>query len=363
MTLPVMHIAFVVANYPPHTGGVERHVATLASVLQRRGIRVSVFNVEPRGGRFQEGVRVVGLGRHLEVGGVAALPSADALRVVPRALRNESVTHVSVHTRFFPATWLGLLSGRRVGLPVTLTEHGGGPVASGGDLLRVATRGIDRTAGTWAFRRAGALLAVSERSADFVEELSGRRPLVCGNGIDVRWWAPEGPVASRRKLVFVGRLVQEKGWRAFLDILDELPTDVSGVVLGSGPDEKAAAAEVARRGLEGRVAFLGEADPGRVREELRGAVYVNPSTAAEGLQTTLLEAACAGARVATYDVGGAAEVRTAGAAIEVVQPGDIRGLGRGIGALMHRDWRAAPGLWEYEWSRVADHYVDVWRSM
>lgn len=353
-----IHLAFVLANFPPHVGGVERHVERLAAELIESGVRVTVFTLEEPGERVADGISVVGLGRHVAVGDVAALPGARPAAGLARELRGRGVTHVSVHTRFFPATWLGLWAGHRAAVPVILTEHGGGHVQTGGPAFRLATQIVDQTMGRQALRRADALLAVSTRAASFVEAISGRRPAVCGNGIDPEWWAPSGSVPDAPRLVFVGRVVAEKGWRDFLAIVEALP-GVPADILGDGPEITHLRAFVSTSGLAGRVRIHGQVDPTHVRELLRGAVYVNPSTAAEGLQTTLLEAAASGARIATFDVGGAAESEQAGATIRRVTVGDLAGLTEATRQALEDRWEPPEHIERFSWPRVAGVYLEA----
>ena len=53
------HIAFVVNNYPPRVGGVEKHVGALAARLVGLGHRVTVFTLSDEPGvSVEDGVRV-----------------------------------------------------------------------------------------------------------------------------------------------------------------------------------------------------------------------------------------------------------------------------------------------------------------
>ena len=248
------------------------------------------------------------------VADIWSLPALGAARGLPQQLRAWHADVVSVHTRFFPATWLGIAAAHRAHVPVVLTEHGGGPVHSRSPAADAAARSVDTTMGRWAWRRADTVLAVSKRSAQFVERGSGRRPAVVGNGVDQDFWSagPE-PGSPRPRVVFVGRLVEEKGWREFLRVVAELPEPWHGVIAGDGPDIADVRSVVARAGLSQRVQIPGRLDREALRDLYRDGILVNPSTAAEGLQTTLLEAAAAGGRIATYDVGGVDEVVAAGA--------------------------------------------------
>lgn len=357
-----MRLAFVVGNYPPHLGGLENHVRSLAGELTRVGVRITVYNVEA-GTRTMDGVPVIGLGRHFDVSGVVAFPSRGATSFLERDLTDRGITHVSTHTRFFPATWLGIKVARGLGLPVLLTEHGGGHVRTGGIVPRLGARVIDSTMGRHALRSATEVLAVSRVAADFVKAMSGRTAPVCGNGIDLPRWRATSAPRPRRNLVFAGRLVREKGWREFLAVAATMPRDVTALVAGDGPDARDVPAEVARLGLTGRVSISGEIPADRLRDQLAGSVYVNPSVAAEGFQTTLLEAAVAGARVATYPVGGSDEVFAGGVVGGIAPSGDVTALARIARQALDLEWIEPTLLERYSWPAVARVYLATLRGM
>jgi glycosyltransferase involved in cell wall biosynthesis len=188
--------------------------------------------------------------------------------------------------------------------------------------------------------------------------LAGRQSTVLGNGVDAAFWAA-GRSAPRRHVVFAGRLVPEKGWREFLVILAGLSPDVTATVAGDGPDLAALRQAIRGLGLEPRVEVTGRLAQPLLRAAYAGSVYVNPSRAAEGFQTTLLEAGLAGARIATYDVGGAAEVvGSGGAAGRVVPAGDVSALRLAVSQLLEGETTSCPEvLWQYDWPRLADRFL------
>ncbi len=357
-----MHVGVVLTNYPPRLGGVEAHTEALAGQLVRAGHAVTVVcldgSVPALSAQERDGVRVLTLRRRLDVGGVLAVPAAAEWATAARVLGESGVTHVSVHTRFFPMTWLGLRLARRLGVPSMLTEHGGGHVSAGSRLTTAAARSVDLTAGRRALRRADRVVAVSRTAADFVRRLSGREVPVLGNGADAGFWAA-APRPVRRHIVFAGRLVSEKGWREALACVASAPPDVTATVAGDGPDRSAVDRAVHELGLAGRVSVVGRLNRTQLRDAYAGAVYVNPSVAAEGFQTTLLEAGLAGARIATYDVGGAAEVvGSGGASGVIVAVGDQAGLRRAVARLVDDGGGGDRTVLDrYDWAAVADRFA------
>lgn len=358
------HVLFVVTNYPPHRGGVEQHVSSLAHRLVARGAAATVVCLGDEDGvRDDDGVLVHTLRRRLDVGDVLALPEPLAWRRLAGSLA-DGVTHVSTHTRFFPMSWLGLRLARRAGVPVVHTEHGSDHVRTPSAVVNAGALTVDRTMGRAVLRGATEVLAVSDRVADFVRRLSGREAEVFGNGVDVAAWRGADPVEPAPRLVFVGRLVDEKGWRAFLDVAARLAGEVPGltaVLAGDGPRRAEVEAEVRRHDLGGVVQVLGMVDHAELARRLHGGVYVNPTTAAEGFQTTQIEALAAGARVVSYDVAGARMLRDAGAPLAVVTPGDEQTLLTEVRRELLAPSPAATmqSLAPWDWEVLTDRYLQV----
>ena len=358
------HVLFVVTNYPPHRGGVEQHVSSLAHRMVAHGAAATVVCLgDEQGVRVDDGVVVHTLRRRLDVGEVLALPEPMAWRRAVREL-TPGITHVSTHTRFFPMSWLGMRVAHRAGVPLVHTEHGSDHVRTPSAVVNAGALTVDRTMGRAVLRGATDVLAVSDRVADFVQRLSGRGAEVFGNGVDVAQWRGTGVVEPTPRLVFVGRLVDEKGWRAFLEVVSvlhrEVP-DLTAVLAGDGPRRAEVESEVRRRDLAGVVQVAGLVDHARLAGHLRGGVYVNPTTAAEGFQTTQIEALAAGARVVSYDVAGAVTLRDAGAPLTVITSGDEEAL---LAAVRREVADPSPpatmeALAPWDWDVLTERYLQV----
>ncbi|WP_439901628.1 glycosyltransferase family 4 protein [Microbacterium azadirachtae] len=358
-----MRIAFVVNNYPPKTGGVETHVHSLARHLRSLGHEIVVITLAERAGvAVEDGIEVVRMPEHLRVGDVLGFPSPGATRRIARLLEEHRIDAVSVHTRFFPMTWIGLRAGRRTGAAVVHTEHGSDHVVSPSALISTASRIVDRTLGRRVLRSADAVLGVSESVTAFVRRLSGREARVFYNAIDPSPSTEEtGRPGGLDRLVFVGRLVAGKGADVFVDLVADLAATnpaIEAVMLGDGPDRGAIEDLVRRSGVQERVTLRGRVAPEEVRRELRGAILVNPTTLAEGFQTTLLEALDAGGRVATYDVPGAALLQEQGHPVEVSARKDRDALRDAILAVREGDAVAAP-LRGWYWDDRAGEYAQI----
>ncbi len=355
-----MRIVFAVNNYPPRVGGVEFHVRNLAAELVSLGHDVTVCALAPEASEGEEGgIRVVRLREHLRIGDVLAFPSPRSAARVWRAVRGADV--VSVHTRFFPMTWLGVAAARAAGVPVVLTEHGSDHVSAESTLVRWGARVVDVTLGRRALRRATAVIGVSDAVVAFVQRLAGVEASVFHNAINA---PPDGlwrPGDRPSHLVFVGRLVAGKGWATFLDAVAELSATRPGVsaeILGGGPDLDAVRARVHTLGLDDVVDVRGRVDPAEVLRSLAGATLLNPTVLSEGFQTTLLEALAVGGRVVSYPVPGAAALATRGAPVVVVDPGGdalVRGVAQ-VAALAPWEPTAIEG---WTWPAQARAYASL----
>lgn len=376
--MPPAHLLVVTTNYAETEGGVEMHLRSLLPRLVARGVAVTVVYLGQRRESWTEecGVRVIPLRRWLDFRNIIALPSLREWRSFGRTVAgglpgSPAVTRIATHTRFFPLSYLGVRLARRLRVPSIHTEHGGGFVVTSSTLVEAASKAVDLTIGRAVLRGATAVVGVSQVSRRFVARLSGVTALPFTNGIDLARWlpAPGSPLPATpddRRLVFIGRIVAEKGWRTFLDAAAgcrQRGWRGETWLVGDGLERAEALAYAESIGLE-RLVAPGHLPPDEVRDALRGAVYVNPSVASEGFQLTLVEALAAGAAVATYPVGVAPELaEVPGAAIAIVDLGDAEGLAAAVrtqlAAAVPVPTREQYASWD--WDTVADTYVAILR--
>lgn len=343
---------------------MERHVKSLATHLIADGHRVTVVTLGGGPGEtVTDGIRVIRLGDWLRVGDVLSFPLPGATARILRMLEGAGVTAVSTHTRFFPMTVVGVRVARRLGVAVVHTEHGSGFVRGVNPLVGLASRLVDLTAGRWALRRAEIVLAVSEQVADFVARLAGVGARLFYNAVDVEVWRAAA-THPRARLVYVGRLVPGKGWRELLAAAVALrarPGPRFEVALyGDGPEAGDLADEVRRLELGDLVTHHGQVGREVLAEGVAGAVLVNPTTLAEGFQTSILEVIAAGGRVVTYDVAGAGVLAADGAPVRVV-PATEDALVGAIIAELETPSPAYPGvrLARWGWGSRAQEYAAV----
>ncbi len=156
------------------------------------------------------------------------------------------------------------------------------------------------------------------------------RSAILSNAVEL---GPEPVPENRRGLLFVGRLMPQKGVDVLLAALRLLPEPPPLRVLGTGP----LGAELETLAADLPVEFLGHRPPEAVREELdRARVFVFPSRW-EGFPNAVLEAFERGVPVVATRVGAVEALVDDGANGLLVPPEDPRALAEAIGRLLHDD--------------------------
>jgi glycosyltransferase involved in cell wall biosynthesis len=226
-----------------------------------------------------------------------------------------------VHAHFGTESVSAWPLAKALGLPMLVTLHGF-------DINVYREWWESGNAGLWSKSYPSQLLSLAkERDVHFiaVSEAIKKRAVEYGIppekidvsyiGVDTQKFIPgTKPLAERREILFVGRLVEKKGCRylleAFLGIQDQFP-EYDLVIVGDGPLENELKKYAHNNGVRAR--FLGAQTSEQVRERMTEArVFCLPSITsengdAEGLPISILEAQSCGVPVVTSARGGAAE--------------------------------------------------------
>jgi len=185
-----------------------------------------------------------------------------------------------------------------------------------------------------ATRAATANLAVSRALA---ASLPGRIGVV-RNPYDDQTFRPQPRTAPVADLVFLGRLVGDKGVDLLIDalgILRERGLRPTLSVIGAGPEEAALREQAARLGLADSVAFLGKlSGPALARTLSAHRVLVVPSRWQEPFGVVALEGLACGLRVVASNVGGLPEA--VGSCGQLFVPGSAQSLADRLDAELSR---------------------------
>ncbi|MBL8541686.1 MAG: glycosyltransferase family 4 protein [Betaproteobacteria bacterium] len=232
-----------------------------------------------------------------------------------------------------------LLVARSCGCKVVYQVHGGAlprEFAAGNRLLETILRR------TLSLADAIVLLGEFQRKAygDFVPGL----PLhVAANAIDVASLAAPArtsPPGQPLRLVFMGRLVREKGVYEIIEAVASLlrqGIDLTLTIAGVGPERERLARRVDALGLRNAVVFKGAVFGAAKRALwLDSDVFVLPTFHREGLPYAVLESMAAGAVPITCAVGAIPDVVEHGKQGLLVEPEDPQGLAAAIRRL-HED--------------------------
>jgi glycosyltransferase involved in cell wall biosynthesis len=334
------------------SGGAEKVTAEVYSRLQTLGAQVTVLSATP--GRTGGATTVHGIPtRIVPAVNLAKIVNAQvalapgllgAARRLAEELRPQVLHATSVH---FQGSRAAALLARRRRLPLVTTGH----VAAMSQLplaTRTATTLYEHTAGRFILRTSSRVIAVSESVATHLRQLGAPadRTVVVHNGVDHDRFHPRPRDLDRPQVVFVGRLIDNKGPA---DALNAFATAaIPGAHLtfvGDGPMRARLEADGARLGLTGAVHFTGHLDD--VSPILGSAdVLIRPSRT-EGQSLAILEAMAAGVCVLASDIPANRELVDDGLSGLLATVGDIPALARRLSRLLtdhpFRDRLAAQG--------------------
>jgi len=299
-----MNIALFSSYMPPHPGGQERHVSQLARALVQRGHQVTVVTSDLSGDpdRETDGMRIVWL-PSIRLG-------SDALaRGIRGAIREARPDVVHIHAPISMISSQASLLRR--GVPMVVTYHGDFHKSTmGGNILKNLRNHLQLPLILKGARRV-VVLTMADR--DLLESY-GVDPGVISivpPGLDMDGYRSGGvtPVAGR--VLYVGRVVYEKGIRELVEAFETVSRRVEHAelyVAGSGYALEEMERTVQRNGLGQRVNFLGWVDHDELRARYREAQVVVLPSFSEGMPYAMLEAMAAGRPVVCSDVSGMREL-------------------------------------------------------
>ncbi|QAZ66032.1 glycosyltransferase family 4 protein [Solidesulfovibrio carbinolicus] len=372
----ILHLLLLNYEYPPIGGGAGNATANMARELAGLGHRVRVVTAVYGGlSRRQmvdgyELVRLPAVRRHADH--CSPLEMLTFLASAGLALPlGQWDFQADACIAFFgipcgPAAWL---LKQLCGVPYIVSLRGGdvpgfqpydlaGYHKATGPLIRFLWRG------------AAHVVANSQGLAALARQSAGQTPIrMIPNGVDTARFTPaesleeSGPV----RLVFVGRVVHQKGLDVLLTALARLPAgvDYELTIVGDGPLRGALTEQAAALGVLSRLRFAGWAGREAMPELLRRAdLFVFPSRD-EGMPNAVLEAMAAGLPVIATRISGNEEVVADGETGLLVPPDDPDALAGALAGLLAdaalRRRLGAAGrervCREYSWRSVAERYA------
>jgi glycosyltransferase involved in cell wall biosynthesis len=354
--------------FPYGAGGVERVVLEVGRALARRQVEVAVLTLSHNGALGSEtldGMRVY-RAKAIDLTRVLGFQCSVSPSLYRRALDVAATFRPDVihtHNIFFMASLVAPLIKRALNLPLVTTIHLGSLAAlppPGGWLARV----YEAVAGRWILRNSDLVLAVSESVRTHGRDLGvpDDKIVTVSNAVDIPRIRAGERMKDMRRVVFVGRLIVNKGPHLFVEAARRVLPFFDNVrfdLVGDGPMRRRLEDTVTRRGLEARVRFWGFRED--VQNFLNSAtIFVRPSFS-EGLPLTVLEAMAHGVPVIASRLAGTVDVVKDGETGILVEPGDVAALTDAIMLLLRDEGKRralagnARSLVEsyYGWDRVA----------
>lgn len=380
-----VRVAFITTSYPRTSNDPHGHfVARVAEGLIQHGVSVTAYAPHEAGALEREtlgGVEVVrfryapgGFERVAYGSGVVsnvrsqpraalALPAfiVGIRRATNRAAKSADIIHAH-----WAQTALVAGAGTR-GIPMALTIHGS-------DLQLARSKRLE-----WTLRRplkqAAVVMAVSAELAEQLQPYmpAGVTPRVVHGGVEASLL--EAPVERRDptgrplELLFVGRLVPEKGIFDLIDALKQVRTGFRLTVVGVGPHREEMERKIRGAGIDNVVAFTGALAHEQLIERMRSSDIVIMPSHREGCGLVPIEAAAVGTPVIVTRTGAMPEVVDCPDAI--VDPRDVAGLTRAIKRMMddpdlrERCARSGRSLVreEFIWDRIVDQTLAVYEEI
>jgi glycosyltransferase involved in cell wall biosynthesis len=358
-------------GYPPVHGGIEKHVAELAARLPGLGCEVDIYSrphySDAEGPADLPGVRVIRLPsiptKHMDAISHTVVATGHAL------FRDADVVH-------YHALGPGLLSG----IPRWFNRQASVVTVHGLDWQRDKwggfARGVLRLGESASVTMPDATIVVSKALREHYLEQHRKATHYIPNGIVAPVYREPEMIRSAgiagKFILFVGRLVPEKGCHLLLEAWRRLPRDVRGeyeLVIAGDAGFTTGYVEELQAGAPDGVRFLGYVH-GPILEELytNASLVVLPSTL-EGLSITLLEGMSYARCCLVSDIP--PNVEAAGGEAVLFKSGDVADLGARLADLLadpaEMERRGAAGqiraIENYSWDRVAALTADLYQEI
>ncbi|MBQ9859799.1 MAG: glycosyltransferase family 4 protein [Clostridia bacterium] len=300
---------------PSREGGIEVVVEELSTRMVKRGNSVTCFNrrghhvsgkdFDTQDVKVYKGVRIKKVFT-IPKGGLAAM-SASVTAAVCAAFGRYDVVHFHAEGPC-AVLWIPKLFGKRCVATIHGLDHRRSKWG------RFASWYI-RTGEKCAVRFADEIIVLSKNVQNYFMETYGRETVYIPNGVshprhvEAREIIDKYGLSVGGYILFIGRLVPEKGLRYLIEAYKKVQTDMPLVIAGGSSDAGEFEAELQQAAADdSRIRFTGFIQ-GRILEELysNAYIYVLPSDL-EGMPLSLLEAMSYGNCCLTSDIPECSEV-------------------------------------------------------
>src|SRR6266702_5203277 len=376
-------------EFPPRIiGGISTHVYHLSRALVEKGTPVRVITCDFPKAPAEEIIDGVSVSR-VDSGRV---PESNFLLWIYR-LNSQMISKTTelleterfdlIHAHDWVVGRAAVELKNRLGLPLISTIHAT-EIGRGGSLdgeYRGKVRDIERLL----VEQSDGIICCSNYMLDHIQHVLGAvktKIRVIPNGVEASRFnnghqpqpIPTGVSEDRKTILYVGRIVREKGIFTLLDAFEKLRKqgkDVSLVLVGEGPLKEDLAKEVLRRKLNDRVKLAGFVDEKKLVSLYNSSdAFVLPSHY-EPFGMVALEAMASRVPVVVSDVGGLSEIVEDGITGVKVPASDPHALAEGILRVLENpelSERLKKNAYQavqesYRWDLVAEKTLEAYRNI
>jgi glycosyltransferase involved in cell wall biosynthesis len=363
--------------FPPKDGGVETVVQKLATSLSEKGAEVTVLALSGSTDTNTEASFNVAYVSSIELTGYIGLQSKLSMRYpfeFYKLVNDIDPDVIHLHNRFFFTSIASVLASAFSpsirDIPLVTTFHLG-DIGHLDGLGGVVASVYDKMATKALTTKSESVITVSDSIVDEVLPNS-TKSVVVPNGVDASEFTPGSFSVDNPTVLFVGRLVENKGPLEFVRAAEKLRNahpEVTFKMIGTGPLQAKIEESLLDHGnsdlletveyVESMPETMADAD-----------IFCRPSYS-EGLPLTLLEAMASGLPVVVSDVAGVGDILDDGDTGLLVKPGNVDTLVSNLDYLLENpDEAIAMGeraretvLDGYTWDSRSESVVEIYSEI